>query len=543
MDKSVKKLCAMLQSPDGMRRCAAAMVLTELAPKDVAVVKALGAALGPANQMLTRYILEAFESIGTRAVVPHVLPLLEVDDTETKLRAAAIIARVGGEMVHELKRQFMLASPQQKRVLVEILARIQGRESLQIVLETLFDPDAELARESCEAVRRHIGEASPKERLAMHRQVVKFMSTARARKDERVVTSCVLLIGYIGAPPSRQILLKHAAPRNPNLMRRNALLGLKSQAALSGAAATQLANHLLKYLDDSDWQNIAQHALDIIEHLTLPRSFEQRWRRLLDNKHASIRSFAARRIASTDNATSNALLMKLLQHEDLHVSEIAAGALARHKGATKLLLAALARERKSEPAWRLAKILKPHGESIDKKTIRKFATLATRELEAGQPRHEALLYFLRNLDPNTADQVVRNAGLKFKKARKWNRAVDCLRSLARNDGTDIELRYELSLCNLKLSPKDLSAHLRAEDPALRGFQALLQDNKFNLPARLAKERALQAEDLFYCGFHFSEGSGEEQSFGHRLLEQVAKKWPRTKAGKAARQKLKLTAAG
>ena len=68
----VKQVCTMLQSPDGMRRCAAAMVLAELAPKDTAVVKALGAALPEANQMLTRYILEAFENIGNRAVVPFV---------------------------------------------------------------------------------------------------------------------------------------------------------------------------------------------------------------------------------------------------------------------------------------------------------------------------------------------------------------------------------------------------------------------------------------------------------------------------------------
>ena len=77
MDRTVRRVCDMLQSPDGMRRCAAAMVLAELAPKEAAVVKALGTALKDANQLLTRYVLEAFESIGTRGVVPYVLPLLD----------------------------------------------------------------------------------------------------------------------------------------------------------------------------------------------------------------------------------------------------------------------------------------------------------------------------------------------------------------------------------------------------------------------------------------------------------------------------------
>ena len=57
MDRTVRRVCDMLQSPDGMRRCAAAMVLAELAPKDAAVVKALGTALKDANQLLTRYVL------------------------------------------------------------------------------------------------------------------------------------------------------------------------------------------------------------------------------------------------------------------------------------------------------------------------------------------------------------------------------------------------------------------------------------------------------------------------------------------------------
>jgi carbon-monoxide dehydrogenase large subunit len=43
-----------------------AMVIAELRPKEDAVIKALGATLRDANQLLTRYVLEAFEVLGTR---------------------------------------------------------------------------------------------------------------------------------------------------------------------------------------------------------------------------------------------------------------------------------------------------------------------------------------------------------------------------------------------------------------------------------------------------------------------------------------------
>jgi HEAT repeat protein len=539
MDRVIQKITGMLQSPDGMRRCAAAMVLGELQAKDAAVVRALGDALKDANQLLTRYILEAFESLGSRAVVPYVLPLLDADDVETKLRAAGIIARAGGAMVGELRRQFDKANPQQRRVLIDIFARIHSREAMQLILDVLFDPDFELVKEACQAVRRHISDATPKERLALHKQVVKFMNSARVKKNDRVLTSCLLLVGYLGAPDARNILLKYSTPRNLGFIRRNALAGLNG-LSLTGAAANAVARQMFKYLGEND-ATIVQLALDIIEKLPLTGSLDGQWRKLLKNKHANVRAFATRKLAATDNPATNRLMMNLLAHTDTQVSEIAAGALARHKKATKLLLGALARERKPEAAWRLAKILKPHGESVDKASRRKFSALAARDLEAGHSRHEALFYFLRNVDPKLVDDVLREVGLKFKKARKWAKAVDCLKQLARAEGMDPELRFELSVCNLKQSTKDLAPPLRAEDPALRGFQALLQDKSFKLFDRLKKEKALEAGDLFYVGFHFSEGTGDEQKFGRKLLEYVAQRWPGTKDGKAAKNKLKLAA--
>jgi hypothetical protein len=539
MDRNLQKICAMLQSPDGMRRCAAAMVLTELAPNDPPVVKALGEALqGGASQLLTRYVLEAFDAISTKAVVPFVLPLLNSEDLETKLRAVGIVARAGGDVLPEIKKQLTVASPQQKLVLVDILARIHDRNAFQVILELLFDNDFELVKETCQAVRRHITDADPKVRATLHKQVVSFMNSARVKKNDRVLTSCLLLVGYLGAPDARKLLLKYAAPKSLGYIRRNALIGLKG-IEHTGAAVNAVAKPLLKYLDETD-PVIAQHALDIVEKLVLPKSCDAQWRRLLTGKHAPVRSFAARKLAATDNAANNKLMLDLLAHEDPHVSEIAASTLARHKGATKILLDALARERDPEVAWRLAKILKPHSEAVDKKTRKRFITLAAREIAEGRLRYEALFYFLRNIDQKEADAVLRDTGLKFKKTKKWARAVDCLRQLINTESFDNEVRFELSVCNLKQSPKDLAPHLRAEDHALRGIHGLLPNKPFNVLDRLKKEAVLDAADLCYVGFHFAElpGAGNAE-FGRALLEHIVQRWPASKEAKAAKNKLKL----
>ena len=529
----------MLQSPDGMRRCAAAMVLGELAPKETAVVTALGEALKDSNQLLTRYVLEALETIGSRAVVPFVLPLLDATDIETKLRAASIIARAGGEMIGELRRQFEKANPQQKRLLIDILARMHSREAMQLILDVLFDPDFELVKEACQAVRRHIADTAPKDRLALHKQVVKFMTSSRVKKNDRVLTSCLLLTGNIGATDAHNVLLKFTTPKNLGYIRRNALIGLNG-LQLAGNASTTVVKQVFKYLSEAD-QQIVQLALDIIEKQPPVTALDNQWQKLLKSKHPTVRAFAARKLAANDNPAGNKLMMALLAHPDTQVSEIAAGALARHKKATKLLLDAIARERNSETAWRLAKILKPHSTTLDKAVVKKFSALAARDLEAGNSRYEALFYFLRNVDPAIVDNVLTATGLKFKKAKKWTKAVDCLKQLIHAEGFDTEIRFELSVCNLKQSAKDIAPNLRADDHALRGFQPLLPDKPFKLLDRLKKEKCLDAADLFYVGFHFSEGTGDEQKFGRQLLEYVAKRWPGTKDGKAAKNKLKLAA--
>jgi hypothetical protein len=246
-----------------------------------------------------------------------------------------------------------------------------------------------------------------------------------------------------------------------------------------------------------------------------------------------------RRLAADDTAAANARLLGLLKHADTDVREVAARSLSGHKGAAKLLLDALEKEVDTEAAWHLAKILKPHSEAVDGKRFKRLSTLAVAELRAGNPRHEALLYALRNVNPAGADELLLTTGLEQKKARNWAGAVACLRRLVNTERFDDETRYALSVCNLKTSAKDITPHVRAEDHALRGLQALLRVPAFKLADRLKKDKTLDSADLFYVGFHFAELTGEEKAFGVALLEHLAKTSPKSADGKAAKNKLKL----
>jgi HEAT repeat protein len=540
MDRMLKTICGLLESPDPMRRRAAAIVLAELAPREQAVVAALGAALPQADAMLAACLLGALEASGLPSAAPWVVPLLDSDSLELKMRAAAVVAKGGTAVVPVMRERLASAAPLQKALLADVLARMPSREAFKVLLDLLFDPDPEVARQVCEAVARHVGEAPAPVRSALHRETVAFMNAPRSRGQERVLAACLLLLGSIGQPEARTILLAHGAKSFSLAVRRQALIGLKG-LTLTGAAAAEVMRRVLPNLEDTD-EGIVRHTLDILGRLPPAITAKAPWRKLLQSTISMVRVAAARRVAAADTATVNRELLALLKHRDPEVQEVAAGALAAHEGATRMLLEALAGAEDPAAAWRLARILKPHAEAVDAKARQQFLALAAGDLERGHHRGEAILYFLRNVDPAVADGVLREAGLKHKAARRWEAGVECLRRLAGTERFDGAARYALGVCNLKLSPRQLTPQARLEDPALRGFQTLAREKAFKLAARLKKEKVLDAKDVFYVGFHLSALSGEERAVGLELLDHVAVSWPKTEEGKAARHKLKLARA-
>lgn len=539
MDKTLAKICELLRNPDRAHRQAAAIVLTALSPKDAGVVKALGDALQDADSVLAGHILAALDATGSASAVPSALPLLDAPEVETRLRAVAIAARGGAAVIPEIEARLEKASPQQKMLLADLLARIHVREATGPLLELLLDPSLDVVKAVCESVRRHAADAAPKYRAMFYKQAVQFLDSPRVKAHERAQTSVLLLLGSIGQPDARSILLQYAEPAMSLYLRRHALIGLKG-LTLAGASAQAVARGVLAYLDDSD-EGIARHALDVLDRLHWPGMTPAQWSRLLVSRQAPVRAAAVRRLAETESPTADRELIRLLAHEDTEVREIAGSALASRKSALKPLLEMLAKEKDTESAWRLVRILKAHSEAVDARTVRRFADMAVKELQEGSTRQEALLFFLRNINPGTADGVLQEAGLAHAKAKRWHEAVEYLRRLIHTEKFDDETRFALSVANLKLSPRDISLQRRMEDHALRGFQALLHGRTFKLLDHLKKEKALDAADLFYVGFHFAETTGDDRLFGEETLRHVAKTWPRSEEGRAAKSKLKVAA--
>jgi hypothetical protein len=132
-----------------------------------------------------------------------------------------------------------------------------------------------------------------------------------------------------------------------------------------------------------------------------------------------------------------------------------------------------------------------------------------------------------------AAEIVDRA-VRFRKQRKFADAVSMLAFLAASGVIPTEGRYQLAVSRLLFDVVE-QAEGRAQGvcDATMGYFALLIREGFPLLPRLKKESMLEPEDLFALGEHFAEAGGEERRFGAALLQHLAEKHPRRKAGEEA----------
>ena len=100
-----------------------------------------------------------------------------------------------------------------------------------------------------------------------------------------------------------------------------------------------------------------------------------------------------------------------------------------------------------------------------------------------------------------------------------------------------EAKWELMVAYLKNSAKDVSQVSRNNDRALSMILGGVKAGDKDLVKRLMKEKALNPQDIYYVGFHFSEKLFAEKEFGVNLLKALIKKGPRTQVGIQAKKRL------
>jgi HEAT repeat protein len=161
-------LIEQLASLDPTARRYAAEDLGDL--HDARAVPALVEALSDLEVAVREAAVDALVVIGGQAVCEHVAPLLEAEDGALQNYAIEILERVGPESIDVLVAACNSASPDVRRIALDILGNVArgcAGGCLEAVVALLSDDDPDVASSAAEALGQ-IGDARATPYLAKH---------------------------------------------------------------------------------------------------------------------------------------------------------------------------------------------------------------------------------------------------------------------------------------------------------------------------------------------------------------------------------------
>jgi hypothetical protein len=262
------------------------------------------------------------------------------------------------------------------------------------------------------------------------------------------------------------------------------------------------------------------------------------WLNMLRARDVGIRQLALEKIGDRDSADVAAALLEQLDHAVPALREAALARLTRTAKGREALTGALLAAENPDRAWNLARAQAAFAKDFPKGWREKVFDTSGRYVEASDRRADPLLFLLREADAADLHDRLEERAVALRKKKAYATALLYLRLLARDPAIGFATRLELAACGLKVSAKDLAREARTTDPCLANFANLIQQDDEELVRQLGKMKWLDAEDLYYVGFHFAEHEGRAKKFAGEVLHLVVKRAGRSKLAQAAKSKLR-----
>jgi len=539
MNTILDRICGLLKSGRPESQMAAALVLGELAPREPSVVKALSAALSNGSRPLRLALLDTLAQVASPLAVGDLLPLLENTDDEVRDKATRALIRIGPAAIKPIARQILDAPPQSRRSLIAVLSRVKSADSIAALLSLAGSGHPEASRDAAQALVALAQPMSRQELTKLRGLVERMLKVPPDKAAPGSLSAALQVMMAIGQPGNAPGLTRLAGSKYPEPVRRDALLAVAGSLK-SGLIPMKVLSSILPIIQEGPSPALRSAALEVLARVEIPGAALPAMLGLLDHRDPAVRRFAARQLGSTSLAGSKAArrLAPLLADPDPSLREAVSESLGRMPEAAALLTDELLSSDDIHRGWALAHILKLHAARLRRPVIRKLFDRAVAALPPDDRIWEPLLHVVRHHDPKIMYAWLMEEAARFKKSRKYAEAEACLRPLTRGDHFDSEARYELALAGIK-SARSRAAAAGGGNNCIDLFKQLVRDPAFPLLDRLKKERThLQTEDLYYLGFHLTEGTPGEKEVGGELLKVVAARAGTTKLGKSARNKLR-----
>jgi hypothetical protein len=347
-------------------------------------------------------------------------------------------------------------------------------------------------------------------------------------------TAIVRLLAALGDERAEAALWERTQPTYRPEVRGAALQAL---ARSNQTPTKDKLKRLLSCAADTEFR-VVMPALMMLKGVPVTDRQVADWLPLLDAPDVAVRRAAIDKIGDRDTADVATALLRQLNHGDRPLREQALAKLTQLSQGRQALAEAVLDAATPDEAWFLARAIAPFFRDFPGQAADKVFAKACQYLDSGDRRADALLFLMREADSRGLRDRLEERGIALRKKKDYARALTYFRLLARDPACAAPVRFELASCGLKVSTKDLNADARAADPALQQFAALIHSHESEVAEMLQKAKWLDAEDLFYLGFHFAEKDRQEQKFGGEALKLAIKRSPKSKLAKDAKTKLK-----
>ncbi len=549
MEDSLSKIAAFINAKDSRLACAAAVVLTELAPRDPQLTKQLAAALDHADGVRRPFIIEALGRIGTAEAAAALVPLIKSEGPSSDLALRAI-AHTGSAALKPLLKLVGTVPPALLERIAECAGRTGKPEAFAALLGHLQGADVDICRAIRNGLRTAMTNCDAAFKEHLRKQLEKSFKEEALTKHHPSLIALMKVAGDLGDISMQKNITDRIRDSYPMNVRRAALQSL-TLLHLSGDQRGRLAPLLLPLLLDRDISNIAEPALEAIRQGQLNSDHQAILRKMLTSTAHRIREFAMQQLAVLGSGRTMTDLIACLDNPDRAIREEALSALSRSATASGVLAERLLSLDGGEAALETAKALTPQAAHIPKKLAEsladKYVALAIPESrknldldalrKSDEARRAILTVFRAGTSPALAERVLETAR-KLRSKDEPQRASDLLKAIQGVAGWNDDHRIEASLAAITYGPKDLARSVRVNDSHLRALEDVIGSGRRSakdMAKLILKDSSLSKRMLHYLGFHFVERMQNERQFGQMLLENLAA--GRTEEGKLAKEKL------
>ena len=529
MDIPTKKLVKLLDPtrPPAVR-AAAALVCGELGVKDAAAD--LLAALWDEDDAVRLAAIPACGQLKLVKALPIFLERIPTGREEGTLCAAAA-AQLGPAGVKGLHDLLHKVAPGVRKTIAAVLSGAGGGAEASVGV--LRDHDPAVVAAAAAAIAGRVPELAAAQKHDLTTELVAF-AAEKAKRPPAAELAVVKLLAALNDPAAADVLWDRTAPPHPPEVRAAALGAV---GGFTGDLPKDRWKKLFAAAADPLFP-VAAPALMVLSKQPVSAKQLADWAGLFHAPDQAARRLALEKVGDTDAPPVVAGLLAQLDRQDPNLRDAARAKLAATAGGRAALADGLLAAETADTLWPLVRAVAPFAGGFDKAKRAELLEAACDHIDADDHRAEPLQFLLRAADAGGLRDALFDRAVARRKKKQYPAALKYLKLLGRDPAAGLPVRLELALCGLKLSGKDLAADSRSVDPCLRQFEPLATRDAAAVLDEIGKAKWLEAEDLFYLGWHFGEKNGPERQFGADLLRLVVKQFPKAKVTAAAKNKLK-----